>query len=704
MPANKNKSDRLHDLMPSFFKTRQNSNWKAIIEAFGQADQNTADLIEEVRKQFFVKTSSRPYLDRLGANVKVSRPKFVGMDDSTFRTYIPVLSYRPKQVKAIIDSLLDIFFFKESTTAFITTASGEPFALQDGWELEYNVDNFNEERVVFKAADFTNINAATAEEIVASINRQTKHSYSVVFNDSISKKKYVKLFTNTIGARGSIEIEGGRAIIALMFDGFIFDSGNGSDTQWTVTKIGDLIEFKYTAGSDPGIQFLKVGDIIISNLASNLGSFVLENIDIANNSISFRNLFGTAGVFTQISVNDVKFIRPEKFVVWHNDHRAVTWEVRPGAMVVEMPTSPPVVRRSLAGSAHINGTVGIASSRVSNSSLQLLDASAFPNSGQFIIEEVEEIKMRLLTTSENTLVANQNNARLQGFDTKYKYTGKSGNSLTGITPALPLLSSLNEFSLTSLSRGISNNGSATTASAHGYIVGEYVAISGAVDGVNTVSLNGTWKITAVPTTTSFSFFSFGDAGTATGGVARVEKAGIANLGSKVILTTAQVNSRILGPYVWDLAAAFVLSSLTTTIGTQIKAGQIERTVVLAPNSIPNQEGFVVFDYGTARQEGPIRYLYKPNANTIALDPSYVFNFNHDIGSSITMIRNKGPHVMSVNGAEFAPYITDTSAARLILEQLILSVKSVGIFIEFLVRFPEQFYATIDVYGSGVDPG
>src|SRR5574337_2292 len=105
MAGNKTKIDRIHDQMPRFFKTRVNPNWKAVIEAIGQSDQELADLVEEVRKQFFIKTASRPYIDRLGSNLRVSRPRLIGMDDPTFRTYVPVLAYQPKQVKAVLDSL-----------------------------------------------------------------------------------------------------------------------------------------------------------------------------------------------------------------------------------------------------------------------------------------------------------------------------------------------------------------------------------------------------------------------------------------------------------------------------------------------------------------------------------------------------------------------------------------------------------------------
>jgi len=58
--------------------------------------------------------------------------------------------------------------------------------------------------------------------------------------------------------------------------------------------------------------------------------------------------------------------------------------------------------------------------------------------------------------------------------------------------------------------------------------------------------------------------------------------------------------------------------------------------------------------------------------------------------------------MSGLGSEYAPYLTDPSVAREILQSLMLQVKSVGIFINFLVRYPEQVYATLDIYRSCSD--
>lgn len=838
MSQNKGKTDQLHDLLPKHLNSKTNTNWKALIDALGEQDQNTADLVAEVRKQFFVKTASRPYIDRLAANSKISRPRLVGMDDQSFRKYIPVLSYQPKQVKLIIDQLLDIFFFKESTTAFMTSSLSEPFNLNDGWELELFIDELHIDRVLFRSTDFTNINAVTGNELVAAMNRQMQYCYATADYDSISRNTFIKIFTKTVGSKGSIRILGGRANTALRFEGFLNDSGNGANTQWTISKIGDEVTLTYVAGANPGIDKVQEDDIVILDLPGNQGSFIVTNVNLVTSSIKYKNLFANPGGYTNTSADDVKFIRPQKFVAYFSTRRAITWETVPGEITVEMPASPPVVKRSLKGSVHLNGALSRMTARNSSSSLTVADAFQFPESGTFWLERVDEIIERILTSSENEVVSTDMNTRLQYKLDRYEYTSRLtlsttgdfvegnsqitnlasvaglapgqqiihpsfppytridtvigftvnttspatangstetikflGNTLTGISPALPAAAALNEFTLTSLVRTGGQFVTGTTASPHGYLVGDIVTISGSsgifitthtgntitnsnvITSVSSVSgvspgvvitgagipagtlvesftpttitmtraatatasgvtltfsenLNVAAEITAV-TSNTFTFIKLDANGSAsTPGTARVERIGLANIGSKVIITDAIPNdvSRITGSYVWDPTAPFVLSSNTADILDAIQAGKIVRLLNITDNTIPSEGGFLVFDYGHNNQEGPVRYLYKPTANTIALDPSYAFKFSHSINSPIVAIRHKGPHQMSSRADEYPPYITDPSEARFILQDLIRSVKSAGIFVNFLVRYPEQLYGTLDVYQSGIDPG
>jgi hypothetical protein len=826
---NISKIDQLNSLMPAHYNVTQNPNWKALITALGTSDQAVVDLIIEVQKQFFIKTAYRPYLDNLGANDGVSRPPGVGMTDTTFKKFIPIMSYTPKQVKIIIDQLLNIFFAKETTTAYVVSGQGQPFVLHDGWELEYTVDEIYDEFIYFHTSDFTNINAATAEEIVAAINRQALHSFAENYYDNITKNYYVKIFSNTVGSKGSIQLVGGRANIALQLNGFITGAGTGSNTVWTVTKIGDQVTYQWVGGLNPNINMLLVGNVIISLLPGNVGSFVLTKIDLSTQSFVFTNLFGTPGTYTQTDDTQTKFFVPNKYVVYTQDSRAITWEVTPGEVIIEMPVTPPVVKRSLIGSAHINGSESVVTATNSSTSITVANASTFPMSGTFWLQEEEEIITRYLTPTEDTIASTTFNTRFQGRPVEYTYMSRlvlqttgdtetdsnqitnvvsvaglavgqnvfmigipsyalitniigntvftdwpavatgagivvqfAGNTLTGITPSLPALAVLDENSLISVVR-TGDVVTVTTTTPHDYQVGDAVSIYGssgifsqtATGTVNTSTanitsvtpigviadgmlivgtyipvdtlvenvvgttvtmtqsatgsatetitfnenLNGSFIITSV-TGNTFTYDSIGLNGTAvTPGTARVDTIGMAPTGSLVLITGALPVSftRITGPYVWDLAAPFVLSDNIATIVGSIHAGATISLLNLSANTIPAQGGYVIFDYGLTTQEGPVKYLYAPNNTTIIVDPAYIFQYTHVNGSSIVAIDNKGPHIMSGFGTEYPPYITNPPSVIATLESLIQSVASAGIFIDFLIRYPDQLYSVLPTY-------
>ena len=707
MASKKDRVDNIHDQMPAVFDTRINETWKAVIEALGEQDQATLDLVEGVRQQFFIKTAARPYIDRLGTANLVQRPRFVGMEDTDFRRFIPVMSYQPKQVKLVLDNLLDLFFFQESTTSFIASSQAQPFTLQDGWELEYMIDSTYDERIEFRAEEFTDITQASANEVVAAINRQATNSFAIAFEDSLTKEITLRIFTNTVGSKGSVQITGGRANIGFKFEGYNSEAGQGAVTEWQVTKVGDTVSLKFTGvGGSPSISKLQIGDVIMINRPGNEGSFTLTSVDPVTDTIKYINLFATEETFTGSLVNDVKFFTPFKANIYLKDRKAAVWEVRPGEIIVEMPPTPPVVKRGLEGSAHINGTDSIVINTVDRNTIEINDASQFPDSGRFFFVPKNEIQTYFPVEGDTTIF--KFNSKLSSCLPEYRYTSKSGNTLQGITPQLPVLAGLGQVGLVSANRDTNNIITVTTAATHDYQVGDTAVIQDAVQGAGVgLSTNGGWKITNIISSTVFECYSFSGAFGAkasTGGTSRVERSGISNTGSRVILSTAILQPDRLGPYMWDENSDFVLSSLTTELTTQIKAGTTQRNIQVNTNDIPDQEGRLIFDFGTEKQEGPVRYFFKPSGTSLAIDPSYVFQNTHNVNSSVTMIRRRGGVEFGGLGKELGAYITDPAAARIVLQELMEEVKSVGIFINFLIRYPEFFYATVDTYKSGIDPG
>jgi hypothetical protein len=760
---NKSKSDRIHELLPRLLGSKQDSNWSALVAAVGAEDDRLASLIAEVRDQFFVKTASRPYLDRLAANSNISRPKFIGIGDTDFRKYVPVLSYQPKQVKSIVETLLDLFFFKEATTAFLSSTAYEPFTLRDGWSLALTVDNLNQESVRFSAADFSSISSATADEVAAAYNRQAKFSYATNFFDSVTKRNYIRIFTNTTGTQGSLEITGGLANIGLQLNGFISAAGLGANTQWSVNKVGDSVTFTHTGGALPGLDKLEAGDIYLCDLTGNEGSFSIATVDVQTSSFTFTNLFATTGSVTQTSASQSKFLRPEKITSYRGSRRALAWETQVGKVTVEMPATPSVVQRGVRGGFHINGTTSLTSSITNATTLVVEDASAFPASGQFVLEPVNGVTARLVTPTSDEVVTYSSNGRTIFPLTRYSYSSIAGNSLMGISPDLPTTTALNEVELAFIAR---NSNVVTCSGNNDFKVGELVTIRnstgfdllasfgnittgsaaltdiGDMTGVapgqmvrgtgipsNTYvtsitgptsllmsnnatdtnlifltfseNINGSFEIASVDTESAFFTFNhLGIDGFASiAGIASVERIQLDSANSKVILTTARPaeETELVGPYVWDIHAPYVLSSHTATTMSGITAGKPIKLLEISANTIPDESGYVMFDYGQNNQEGPIRYLYKPASTILALDPSYTFQQNHASGCSVVALSHKGPHIISGMGSEYPPYLTNPSAARLILQELIKDVTSAGIFIDFLVRYPTQLYGTISVY-------
>jgi hypothetical protein len=698
---NRNFIDLLHDNLNPYFKTRSNPNWKAIVEAIGEADNDVADLVKAVREQFFISTAERPYLDTHGTNVGVIRPRVVGMDDSSFRQYIPVLSYQPKQVKLIIDQLLDIFFFRESTTAFSQSAAESPYALEDSWELVYKVDGINEENIVFTADQFSNIAAATAEEIAAAVNRQAQYSFAIPFNDLVVKKEYVRIFSKTVGSKGSIEMRGGRANISMRFNGTISGAGSGTTTQWLISIVGDTVTFQHAGGTPPGLDHIQIGDLVIMELPGNSGTFEVVSVDLTNSRFSFVNLFGTPGSFDHgVNTGYVQFLRVEKAVVWTRDNRAVAWEVTPGEIIIEIPASPPVVRRNQVGSAHINGLASRISSIVSSTSLEVEEAGDWPSSGTFALAPKHQVINHIETPLEDSTSTSNIDGRYT-TEVRYTYTSKSGNTLIGISPDLPVLAQVIEAPIFSISRNGSNLVTVTTTIPHGLNPDSDAYVYDVVGGTN---LNGTWKVNSIISTTSFNYYSLGPAETLSGGKVRLEQIGLASSGGVAYLMSAVVNTGLFGPYLWDTGAPFVLSSYEALVNEYVEAGTtVLNLKVQTPNSVPVEQGFLIFDYGTERQEGPVRYLYKASDSIVALDPSYVFQFDHPVGSAVVAIRRKGAHVLGGLGRERSFYTTDPSAARIVLRDLVEQVKSAGIFLNYIVRYPQlYYYSSFDTYGATED--
>ena len=149
-----------------------------------------------------------------------------------------------------------------------------------------------------------------------------------------------------------------------------------------------------------------------------------------------------------------------------------------------------------------------------------------------------------------------------------------------------------------------------------------------------------------------------------------------------------VTAEFLGPYAYDPSAPFVVSEVSTASAQALDAGQSYGTVAAADSSpFPDGVGFLVFGYGTALQEGPVRYLGRPGGQILVLDPSYRFLLGHPAGSDVSLVSRLGPPAPAADGGSYQLYATGTSAGRIYAERLLGDISAAGVALDVTVLYP-----------------
>jgi hypothetical protein len=144
-----------------------------------------------------------------------------------------------------------------------------------------------------------------------------------------------------------------------------------------------------------------------------------------------------------------------------------------------------------------------------------------------------------------------------------------------------------------------------------------------------------------------------------------------------------------GPYSYDLNQRFTVSDINTTL-TQDLNGIVPRVFTVADaTKFPNSQGFLIFGYGTAEQEGPVPYIGAPSNNTLLISPAYTIKTPHANGSTVTLVAQDSSVTISTDGTDYPFYLTDIVSGRIYAESLIQQVAATGISIVFTILYPSD---------------
>lgn len=336
----------------------------AILEAL--AEGNAAYLIDNVRAvndQLYIATASGRYLDEVLAAYGITRPPSVGLSDDVFRQ-IGIEVKNRKQVRDLINNLLNAIFGDEYVRASNQARAFEPYNLKDGDTLIINFDDKNTIAVQFTTAQFQNIAAATAQEVADAITKELRrlgYNGTAIAKDD-GNGPYVDILSDSIGPASSVTILGGRAQNELRFDSPVAAGGNMS-TQWTLgLQPGGVIRYTWSGGANPQLGKVSAGNYVNIfgggfTASPNEGSYTITNVvGGAINSSYFEivNPLGTSGIVVQGIDDAVMFYNPVRKTLQSRMSYAAVYQPSARMLQIFLPAATKVIRRGRQGAAHLH--------------------------------------------------------------------------------------------------------------------------------------------------------------------------------------------------------------------------------------------------------------------------------------------------------------------------------------------------------------
>lgn len=337
---------------------------EAVLEALAGGAVHLIDNVEAVNDQLYIVSADGRYLDELLAGRNLTRPDNIGLSDEVFRQLGIEVSTR-KQVVDLIHEILRVMFGEEKVRATISSQELETYDLDDGDTLIIQYDDQEPVEVTFTTNQFSNINAATAQEVADAITKEIRrlgrNGAAFAKDDGIGG--FVQIISETNGPSSSVRVLGGKAQNKLKFSE-IRPTGGVAATQWTLTQEpGGIIRATWSGGPNPFIGVVQPGDYVnIYGSAFdpvNRGTFTITAVNggLVNEAyVEWENPAGIPETTTQGTDEGILFFNPKRFTLNSKVSYAAAYQTENRLLEVFVPATTRVVRRERKGAAHLHDT------------------------------------------------------------------------------------------------------------------------------------------------------------------------------------------------------------------------------------------------------------------------------------------------------------------------------------------------------------
>lgn len=712
------KLERLQRAIPKIFTPNINPFIKELLTAWANELEEVQVNIDEAKNQIFVELASGNFLNDLGKNVDVYRPAFVTLEDGTrelipgladdeFRKLIPVLSFYPKQIKKTMLSALDIFWGPTYTRATVTSGNSEFYnllALGFPCELSITIDKIHDIKITFEHSDFANAANATVDEIIEVINNTTDKLTALKYYNNETSSNYIRIYTNTAGTTGSIQINTPTGVDANAAFGF-----------------STLIK-----------QFIKVG--IYELINKEIVFRVPEQIPILLDELKGSHHFHEdSHDFYISSWSNGEYVKSFNYYD-HEQRLSVGGALGSGVNDFNGPHGIHIDKDYIYICDVFNQRIIKRKRRDFEFISQANNFGGVPLGFAFGI--TGDDTFLYITDSSNNEVIKIRKVDL-GFDSRYGVAGAGINQLNmpwGIVYSNGYiyicdrgndrimqrlasdLSYVNHIGTTGAGVDQFNNPFDIAADIDDYI---YVFDFGNNRVVKRRQIDLAYVSQAVFNNGASICYD-----EATNNLLLVEALLANNLNIKywdldlnefnsVLLTNiglpghcgiacspanrafnSILNTDWPGSFMYDsrqLVNSFTITSKRTYLAQNLFKNNIYTTIAVDnAGDFSEDGGYLVFNYAKSSQEQLVPYLGKPNPTTLTIHPAYKFEYDHNIGERVNIVE-KGNYIPDGTGTDYPVYLINPNVARELVTMLVNLVKAAGVRLRFEIDITEYKY-------------
>lgn len=136
-----------------------------------------------------------------------------------------------------------------------------------------------------------------------------------------------------------------------------------------------------------------------------------------------------------------------------------------------------------------------------------------------------------------------------------------------------------------------------------------------------------------------------------------------------------------GPFSYDVKTGLAITAINSTTDDSFNEGghysSIHLEGVDPALDYPDEEGYLVFNFGFKNQVGPIKYLGRLSDEDLILDAAVPFSATVPVGSTVRLLKGRLPYEPARDHLVGSFYVTGTAAGRVAAQKIIDDIIAAG---------------------------